>query len=147
MTTIEAVTKDNWFACSQLTVHEHQKGNVASNLHTIAESRFCPHYHLRAIVDCRQVVGMLAYCHEDDPEDLTLYWVFRLLIGKEYQRQGHATQAMRLALEEIRQRGAKRVRTMHKPCNTAAAALYRNLGFEPIGLHDDGDTLLEIRNA
>ena len=144
MVTLQEVIRENWAACAVLSIHDHQRGYVASNLFTIAESKFEQHYQLRAILSGERVVGMLAYCHEDDPEDLDLYWIFRLLIGKDYQRQGYAAQAMRLALEEIRLSGATRVRTMHKPNNAAASALYTGLGFKPIGIHDDGDTLLEI---
>jgi diamine N-acetyltransferase len=144
MVTLQEVTRENWAACAALSVHDYQRGYVASNVSTIAESKFEPHYQLRAISNGERVVGMLAYCHEVDPKCLELYWIFRLLIGKDYQRKGYAAQAMRLALEEIRLRGGTRVRTMHKPNNAAVSALYSGLGFKPIGIHDDGDTLLEI---
>ncbi|QDV75341.1 GNAT family N-acetyltransferase [Botrimarina mediterranea] len=144
MVTLRKVTRENWVACAKLSVHDHQQGYVASNVSTIAESKFEPHHQLRAICNSERVVGMLAYCHEDDPEDVDLYWIFRLLIDKDHQRQGHAAQAMLLALEEIRQRGGTRIRTMHKPSNRAASALYSGLGFKTIGNLDDGDTLLEI---
>ena len=52
--------------------------------------------------------------------------------------------AMRLAIEEIRQLGVTRVRTMHKSENNIAAALYLKLGFRQIGFHDEGDVLLEL---
>lgn len=144
MTTLQEVTRENWFACAKLSVNAHQEDYVASNVFTIAESKFEPHHQLRAICNGERVVGMLAFCHEDDPEDLELYWIFRLLIDSDHQRQGYAAHAMRLALEEIRLRGGTRVRTMHKPNNTAASALYEGLGFKPVGYLDDGDKLLEI---
>ncbi|TWT47258.1 GNAT family N-acetyltransferase [Botrimarina hoheduenensis] len=144
MVTLEEVTRENWVACGKLSANDDQQGYVASNVWTIAESKFEPHHVLRAICNGEQVVGMLAYCHEEDPEDLGLYWVFRLLIDRDHQRQGHAAQAMLLAMEEIRLRDGTRVRTMHKPSNEAASALYMSLGFKAIGNHDDGDTLLEI---
>ena len=147
MVTLQDVNRENWIDCAKLALHDHQLGYVANNVFTIAESKYYPHHQLRAIHDGERVVGMLAYCHEDEPIDLELYWVFRLLIDRDHQRRGHGFDAMPLALHAIRQRGAKRVRTMHKPNNAAAAALYRAVGFEPIGTHVDGDTLLELRLA
>ena len=142
--TLRNVTRDNWRACIRLEMHEHQQAFVASNAATIAESRFEPHFVLRTINSEDKVVGMLAYCPEDAPPDPTLYWIFRLMIDKHHQGQGIGTTAMRLAIDEIRDLGAQRVRTMHKPENNIAAALYWTLGFRKIGLHDDGDVLLEL---
>ncbi|MGE4000467.1 MAG: GNAT family N-acetyltransferase [Planctomycetaceae bacterium] len=141
--TLRDVTRQNWVDCIRLSLHDYQLGYVAGNAATIAESKFKPHYHLRAIYNAEQLVGMLAYCHETDPEDIELYWIFRLMIDKDHQRNGYATKAMKLAMLEIAQLGGKRIRTMHKPQNTVAAALYGQLGFHIIGALDDGDTLLE----
>ena len=79
------------------------------------------------------LVGMLAFCHEDDPEDLELFWIFRLMIDRHHQGNGYGIDAMRLAIEQIRKLGATRVRTMHKPENSAAAAIYAKLGIPPSG--------------
>ncbi|MCO6045626.1 GNAT family N-acetyltransferase [Aeoliella sp. ICT_H6.2] len=144
MVTLQELTSDNWVECSDLELHDHQQGYVASNVYTIAESKFKPHYRLRAIYADGTMVGLVAFCHENDPEDLELYWVFRLMIDKHYQGQGIGTAAMRLAIDEIAALGARRIRTMHKPTNTVAASLYANLGFQDIGFDDDGDVLLEM---
>ena len=143
MLTLENVTAKNWRDCTRLSIHDHQAGYVASNVATIAESKFEQHYHLRAIYRSTDLVGMLAFCHETEPEDLDLFWIFRLMIDKAHQRCGYASKAMTIAMEEIRDLGGKRIRTMHKPANVAAAGLYAQLGFSEIGSLDDGDTLLE----
>ena len=145
MLTLQNVTDKNWRDFLRLSLHDDQLGYVASNVATIAESKFEPHFQLRGIYSDEQPVGMLAYCHEKEPEDLELYWIFRLMIDKDHQRKGYAESAMKLAIEQIWQQGGKRIRTMHKPENIAAPALYAKLGFQNIGLHDDGDTLLELR--
>lgn len=143
MLMLQDVTGRNWRDCIRLSLHDHQLDYVASNVATIAESKFEQHYHLRAIYGGEQLVGMLAYCHETEPEDAELYWIFRLMIDKDHQRKGHGAEAMKLAMLEIAQHGGKRIRTMHKPENSAASALYGQLGFHVIGSLDDGDTLLE----
>jgi diamine N-acetyltransferase len=143
MLTLKDVTSENWRRCIRLSLQDHQVGYVASNVATIAESKFETHYRLRAIDSDDTLVGMLAYCHENEPEDRTLYWIFRLMIDKSHQRRGYAEEAMKIAMREIARMGGKRIRTMHKPSNHAASALYVKLGFTEIGQHDDGDTLLE----
>lgn len=144
MVTLKHLTRDNWVECSHLELEDHQQGNVASNVYTIAESKFAPHYHLRAIYQGDTMVGLIAFCEEDDPPDPELYWIFRLMIDKQHQAQGIGTAAMRLAIDEIAQLGARRIRTMHKPSNEVATRLYPKLGFRNIGFHDDGDVLLEL---
>lgn len=144
MVTLQNVTAENWRDCIRLKLHDDQVGFVASNVGTIAESKFNPHFHLRAIYADDQLVGMLAYCHENDPEDLELFWIFRLMIDRAQQRHGYGVEAMRIAVDEIKRLGGKRVRTMHKPDNITAAALYAKLGFRPKGHLDDGDCLLEL---
>ena len=144
MISLRNLNRDNWVECIGLKLHEDQIGNLASNVHTLAESKFNPHYRLRAIYRDEQMAGLLAYTPEDDPPDESLYWIYRLMITADLQRQGIGISAMKLAIAEITELGASRIRTMHKPSNTAAASLYKRLGFKNIGLHDDGDILLEI---
>ena len=143
MVTLQNVTRENWVACTRLSLHEHQVGNLASNVATIAEAKFEVHHQLRSIYKGDKLVGMLAYCQETEPEDTELYWIFRLMIGKEHQGKGFAHDAMKLAVLEIVKQGGKKIRTMHKPGNTTASKLYAKLGFCVIGTLDDGDTLLE----
>ncbi len=144
MVTLQNLTRANWVECIRLEFHDHQQGFVASNVATIAESKFEPHHVLRTIYSDDSMVGLMAYCPEDDPPDTELYWIFRLMIDKNHQGQGIGTAAMRLAVDEIREIGARRVRTMHKPTNIQAAAMYGKLGFQGIGVLDDGDMLLEM---
>ncbi len=146
MITLRTVDRKNWVACTELSLGDHQVGLVASNLKTIAESKFEPHYHLRAIYKDELIVGMLAFCHENVPGDPELYWIFRLMIDKSFQGKGFGLAAMKLAIEEIKKLGAARIRTMHKPDNSIAASLYEKLGFQLIGdALDDGDILRELR--
>jgi diamine N-acetyltransferase len=145
MVTLRDLTRANWVECVRLPLDENQQGNLASNVETIAESKFEEHHRLRAIYLGDRLVGLLAYAHEDDALDEELFWIFRLMVDKNYQRQGIGLAAMQLAISEIAELGASRIRTMHKPTNLAAASLYRKLGFREIGFLDDGDVLLEMR--
>lgn len=145
MITLRPVDLDNWAACGRLELGDGQEQFVASNMATIAQSKFEPHFHLRAIYDDDLLVGMLAYCHEDELEDFQLYWIFRLMVDVAHQGNGFGFAAVRLAIGEIETLGAKRIRTMHKPSNTIASSLYEKLGFEHTGeILDDGDLVREL---
>jgi len=145
MINLRPVDRNNWVACGRIAVGDHQLGLVASNLETIAESKFEHHYHLKAIYHDELVVGMLAYCHENDPEDLGLFWIFRLIIDRSCQGKGFGSEAMKLAICEMKNLGAIRIRTMHKPSNLIASSLCEKLGFKLTGeILDDGDMLREL---
>ena len=144
MISLRKLNRDNWVECTRLQLHEGQIKNLASNVVTIAESKFYPSHCLRAIYRDEQMAGLLAYTSEDDPPDESLYWIYRLMIAADLQRQGIGIAAMKIAISEITELGATRIRTMHKPSNTAASRLYEKLGFKNIGDYDDGDILLEM---
>jgi len=136
--------RDNWVACTNLQLLPSQQGLLAPNVYSIAELNFEPHYTPRVIHANGQVVGFLMYCPENDPLDTNLFWLFRFMVAAEHQRKGYGASALRLALLEIKDAGATRVRTMHKPRNSAASKLYRRHGFVEIGDLPDGDKELEL---
>jgi len=111
---------------------------------SIAESKFEPHFRPRVIYADGEVVGFLMYCVETDPPDPELYWLFRLTIDVQHQGQGYGTTAIKLVMTEMKTLGDKRIRTMHRPENQVAGELYRSLGFQKIGMLEDGDVELEI---
>lgn len=141
---LQEVTKDNWIDCIHLSLHPEQEAYLASNVASIAESKFEPDNQLRAVYKDKKVIGFIAFCVEDDPPDPELYWIFRFMIDKDFQGLGYGTKALNLALEEIEQLGAKRIHTMHKPKNEIAGKLYQKVGFSYIGHLDDGDLLMEM---
>ena len=57
--TLHPVTQDNWIACAKLELPESQRGYVAPNVYSIAESKFEPHYQPRVILLDEEVAGRL----------------------------------------------------------------------------------------
>lgn len=144
MIELRALDRKNWRACASLQVAAGQEDFVATNLRSIAESRFEPHYRPRAILADDVPVGFLMYCVETDPPDAGLYWLFRFMIAAGQQGKGYGSRALELAIAEMRRSGARRVRTMHRPHNMAASRLYARAGFVEVGMLDDGDRELEL---
>ncbi len=145
MVQLRAVDRENWRDCAKLELHPAQEGFLAPNVYTIAQSKFETIHRPRAIYEGDTLVGMLCFCHEDEPEDdLELYWLFRFMIDKRYQNRGLGIAALEALLEEVRTLGGKRLRTMHHPKNDGAARVYQKFGFTKIGTLDDGDILYEM---
>lgn len=142
--TLKPVSKENWVACAKLELSPEQANFLAPNLYSIAESKFEPHYQPRVICLADQVIGFLMYCPDTDLPDPELYWLFRFMLGAEYQGKGYGAIAIHLALAEIKLAGARRVITMHKLSNEIASRLYRRMGFCEVGFAEDGDVELEL---
>ena len=144
MIRLEEVSINNYEDCIELELEPEQRGNLTSNSISIAQSKFETHFRTRAIYNDSEVVGFLTYCHEVEPEDLELYWLFRFMFDKAHQGNGYASKALELLIDEIRELGGKRLYTMHKPTNVHASSAYKKFGFKKIGVLDDGDIHLEI---
>ena len=142
---LQEVSLENWEDCADLELPPDQEDFVATNLYSLAESKFEPHYLPRAIClgDC--VVGFLMYCPETDPPDPELFWLLRFMIAREHQGRGLGKRALQLAIKQMQQRGARRIITMHKPSNAVAEKMYDSAGFVATGELDGwGDVLREL---
>jgi len=144
MIKLKELNKENYLACILLELHPGQVDNLASNAISIAQSKFEKHYRTRAIYKENEVIGFLAFCHEDDPEDLELYWLFRFMIDKRFQGKGYSSEALKLLADEVKALGGKKLQTMYRPKNIQAAKAYKAFGFKEIGVLDDGDIHLEL---
>lgn len=147
MIKLEEVSILNYESCINLELEPSQVENLTSNAISIAQSKYELHFRTRAICKNDEVIGFLVYCHEDEPEDLKLYWLFRFMFDKAHQGKGYASRALELLMTEVRALGGKTLLTMHKPSNVNAGSAYRKFGFTEIGVLDDGDILLEIQIA
>ena len=141
--TLHPVTRDNWIACAKLEVPESQRGYVAPNVYSIAESKFEPHYQPRVILLDEEVAGFLMYCQDDTDQQAEAFWLFRMMIAASHQGKGLGYQAVTLALAEMETMGARLAYTMHKPDNEVAGRLYARLGFRRVGMLEDGDIQLQ----
>lgn len=142
--TLRPVTRENYLDCIHLTLPPDQINHLASNAVTIAQSKFEPHFQLRAIYLDKQLIGMLAFCHEDEPVDMSHFWLFRMMIAAAFQNQGYAQQVVREVIKEMGQLGARRIDTMCKPTNLQSLAACQKFGFKRIGFLDDGDIHLSL---
>lgn len=137
---LESVTAANWQAVIALRVREDQRNFVASNLFSLAESRFYPELVPMGIYAGDELAGFLMYGL--DPET-SRYWLVRLMIDERFQGKGYAREAMRQVLDVMAALpGCDRVYLSYEPENHHAARLYAALGFEPTGEVEDGELVV-----
>lgn len=154
MIELRKITYDNFGECIKLEPKEEQKNYVSSNICSLAEAYVAltnneciplPY----AIYNNDIMVGfiMLSYNKADDEDDENTYWVWRLMIDKQYQRKGYGKKAVTNALELIRtfQYGkASEVFLSYEPENVVAKTLYASFGFVETGEIEDGELVAKL---
>ena len=137
------VDEFNWRECVKLKVSEEEKSFIDSNVFPIAEWKFEPENKLKAIYSDSVLVGMLAYYFHDGVYG-EFYWLYHFMIEPKQQNNGYGQSALKLAIVEMRELGAKDIVTNCVPRNTRAQYIYKKLGFEKHGTIDGGDLLLRL---
>ncbi len=141
---LKEITKDNWQEAIKLKVNKSQDSFVASNVYSIAESKFYP-WSPMAIYHQDTMVGFLMYGEEDVEGH---YCIIRLMIDKNHQGRGYGKAAMQQAIEQIKEKpGVKAILTSYEPDNEVAAKLYANLGFEKTGKIEYGEEVVQLKGV
>jgi diamine N-acetyltransferase len=135
------VTAENWEDCIELTVADSQRSFVASNLYSLAESKFETSFVPLAIYDEEQMVGFLMYgCDPDDGK----YWLVRLMVDQDKQGKGFGKQAVKELLK-ILQPKTHEVYVGYKPENVGAQKLYGSVGFRETGEFMYGENIAVLK--
>jgi diamine N-acetyltransferase len=137
---LKDVTAKNWRAIARLELSPDQEDLVASNLDSIAESKFDPDARPRAIYADDQPVGFLMY---DASEREAL--IYRFMIDRRHQGKGYGRAALVLVLDEIRAIPKVRKAVIsYMPDNKVAKAFYASLGFVETGIDEDGEMMAKL---
>ncbi|MFI7003439.1 GNAT family N-acetyltransferase [Nocardia sp. NPDC050175] len=122
---------------------DEQSGLVATNLYSIAESRFLPGFLTRAVRVAGEAVGFVMYGPDLDDGHI---WLYRLMIDKDAQGNGFGAAALRAVIAHVRDDlAAPLIRLGVQQNNERARALYINAGFVPTGEHFGAEEILELR--
>jgi diamine N-acetyltransferase len=138
------VTADNWWAVIRLRLAPHQEDLVASNVYSLAESKFDPDARPRAVYAGKRVVGFLMYdvSRKGNSRKAAIY---RFMIDRKHQGKGYGRAALAQALDEIKQiPRIKKVTISYMPSNPVAKAFYGSFGFVERGLDEDGEMIAEL---
>lgn len=141
--TFRPVERDNFIDVVKLSVHDSQRGFVASNVFSIAEAKVEPDWVPLAVYAGDELVGFTMYGYE---EREGRWWIFRLMVGAEHQGKGYGKAAMRKLIKEmVAEHGMESIFISYDLGNDAAAGLYRGLGFRETGEIDQGEIVAELR--
>ena len=142
---LEKVTARNWRAVARLKLAPEQKDLVASNLYSIAQSKFDPNAHPRAIYAGKELVGFLMYDVWETKEKTREASVYRFMIDRKHQGRGYGRAALSRALDELRATpGVKKVSIGYVPENPVAKPFYASFGFVEVGSDEDGEIEAEL---
>jgi|SRR5579884_1978985 len=139
---LREITRDNWEDCIRLAVGEGRERYVASNVYSLAESRFYPDMVPLAIYAGETMVGFVMYGL--DPRD-NQFWIYRLMVDRAHQGTGYGRAALAQVLARMRRLpGCRAVVIGYEPDNLVAARLYASFGFREIGPAPWGETLAKL---
>jgi len=140
---LEDVTARNWRAVVRLKLAPEQEELVASNLYSIAQSKFDPDAHPRAVYAGDEIVGFIMYDVDQPAHEASIY---RFMIDREHHGKGYGRAALARALDEIRATpGMQKISIGYMPENAVAKAFYASFGFMEVGTDEDGETIAELK--
>ena len=142
---LKDVTEDNWRAVIDLKLDPEQEDLVASNLYSIAESRFDSDARPRAIYAAGRVVGFLMYDPGRPGAKSRAALIYRFMIDRKYQGEGYGRAALGKAIEEIRAiPNVRKIAISYMPDNAIARRFYASFGFAEAGTDEDGEMIAEL---
>ena len=154
------ITKDNWIDVIFLTTNEtitvkgsgepyEAKGMpslceeyVASNALSIVQSIYENGWIIKAIEHDGELIGFTMFGRN---EEEGFYELCRIMINHEVQNKGYGTQAIRMILDEMKERfGCKEVYLSTDPENARGKHVYEKVGFRSEHRMIDDEELFKI---
>lgn len=158
MLKLEAVNGENIWDILKLDVFEEQQEFVASNSISLSEAYLVLTQQTEAqvfpfgIYDSNTLIGfmMIGYgkCWQDAPDLADKNDnLWRLMIDKKYQQKGYGRQAVKVAIQFVKQfpcGPANYFWLSYEPENQVAKSLYSSSGFYETGERDHGEWIAKF---
>ena len=128
MILLKEITRENFWDAVSLEVSPEQSEFVTSNAVSIAQSKVQPECIPLAVYDDDLMVGFVMYCVDEDDSE---FWIYRMMIDKNYQSKGYGKKSMQLLLDKIKEDKSRNkiFLGVHKE-SVAAVNLYESFGFK-----------------
>lgn len=139
-TAIRPITREDVRPLHDITVRPDQQSFIAPNAVTIAQTRFETGAYDFCIWDDDTRVGLIALI---DRSEIDAGFIWRLLIGTDFQGQGHGTQTIKLAESWARDKERRVMQIQAVHTNATAIKLYETLGYVLTGKMDGDEVQLE----
>ena len=141
--TLRDIDRGNFMQCVKLDVHDAQRGFVASNVFSIAQSKVEPTYNVQAVYDGEEMVGFCMYGWDAEEG---CHCLARLMVDKNQQGKGYGRAATEAVVERLRaEPDCRQIMLSVNPANKAAQALYESLGFVKTGEVSRGEEVMRLR--
>ncbi len=138
--TLREIDQDNWQECIKLKHDETQVNFVASNVYSLLESKFEKSFFPLGIYNNQTMVGFVMYGLDEDDGN---WWIIRLMVDRDHQKNGYGKAAMLKAIEILKNKpGCDCIFTSYVPENLVAEKLYLSMGFEKTGKIEDGEIVV-----
>jgi diamine N-acetyltransferase len=126
-----------------LRLHPGQELFVTANVRSLAQAAENPASHPRALYLDDTLVGFVMYGREPNGE----FWLYRLMIDRDFQRRGLGRRAVALVADlAARDGGPRELYLCVAPSNEGAQALYQSMGFVPTGeVDEDNEVVYRLR--
>ena len=131
MISLIEISQENWNKCCSLSVTEDQKGYIASNAYSLAESKYEPGRYPLGIDKDGELVGFIMYGYD---EEENTSWIIRFMIDKAYQNKGLGKEALKKLIDMLFDKNKKTdIKLCVEPDNKVAIKFYESFGFLPTG--------------
>jgi diamine N-acetyltransferase len=142
--TLAEVTADNWELVADLEVAEAERAFIASNIYSLAQSKFEPRARPLAICAGGTPVGFMMFeADDDEPGSVMLY---RFMIDHRHRGHGYGRAGLQLLIDGFERNPETCVlKVCFVPDNVSARRLYASLGFIERG-HDDDGEIIAVRS-
>ncbi|NFJ20890.1 GNAT family N-acetyltransferase [Clostridium botulinum] len=139
---LEEVTIKNWRSIAALKVNENQQNFIESNAYSLAEWKFVPDFHPKAIYDNNKIIGFAMYGYF---EKETRLWLDRFMIDYKYQNKGYGKSSLELLISVmINEYKCNKIYLSTFKDNIGAIKLYEKFGFEFNGEFDENGELIMV---
>ena len=143
MIEIVEITKSNWQECISLSVSDEQKGFIASNVYSLAESKFEPEMHPIGFKKDDSLIGFAMFGYETDENRA---WIIRFMIDEKYQNKGLGKEALSQLIKLLSSKYViLSIRLCVEPENIMAIKFYEKFGFSSTGEKWGNELIFELK--
>ena len=129
--TLKEITRDNYEECIRLKVRDDQRF-VASNVYSLAESKYEPENIPMAVYAGETMVGFVMYAYHYAEREL---YIGRLMIDQRYQHMGYGLGTLEAIKEMgLQDPGIDTIRLSTNPDNAHGIRIYEKFGFKDTGI-------------
>ena len=100
MLNFREIDRNNFRDVLKLSVAESQKEYVADNAYSLAQAKAQPECVPLAVYDGDTLVGFAMYAMDVEDKE---YWIYRLMVGQQFQSRGYGRKMLALVLDRIKQ--------------------------------------------